>query len=104
MGPLFSLFSMMLLGSIVFVPLFVIAVVMLGSALRAFVLAATFTIGAMAGFFAGLMLAGTLIERQTSDQWAVYHFAFAGAASVAGGVLAVFLLGKIAKYPPWRRN
>jgi hypothetical protein len=33
----------------------------------------------------------------------VLLFAFAGAGAVAGGVIAVFLLGKVSAKPPWRR-
>ena len=88
----------------IFVPAFIVAVVMLGNAVRALVLAATFTAGAAAGFLPGLLLGALLLDyhpQETSS--AIYLYVFASAGAVGGGVLAVWLLGKFSKYPPWRR-
>ena len=62
MGPLFSAYVLAMLLGIVFIPLFVIALVMLRSASRAFVLASTFTMGAMIGFFLGVLAGSWLLE------------------------------------------
>src|ERR1044072_394179 len=51
MGPLFSAYVLSMLLGIVFIPLFVIAFVVLRSSSRALVLAAPFTMGAILGFF-----------------------------------------------------
>ena len=64
MGPLFSAYVLAMLLGVVFIPLFVIALAMLRSASRAFVLASTFTMGAMIGFFLGV-LAGQLAAGNT---------------------------------------
>jgi len=95
---------LMMLGGAFFVPLFVIALAMLRSPLRAFVLAATFTIGATAGYCLSILAAPGLMELHMQEiRSHVLLFAFAGAGAVAGGVIAVFLLGKMSARPPWQR-
>ena len=105
MGPLFSAYILAMLLGIVFIPLFVIAFFMVRSATRAFILASTFTMGAMGGFFLGV-LGGSWLLNVHPDQTGslVLLFTFAGASAVAGGVIALWLLGKISGNPPWRRN
>jgi hypothetical protein len=94
----------MALASALFVPLFIIALVMLKSARRAFVLAGTFSIGAVAAGLLSLAVAMSLsLRRHSDDVNGILVMLFAAAGAVAGGVLAVLLLGKLAKYPPWRR-
>lgn len=103
MGPLFSAYILAMLLGIVFIPLFVIALVMLRSSMRAFVLAATFTMGAMLGFFLGVLLASWLLHLHSQETGSLLLLlAFASASAVAGGALAVWLLGRFSKYPPWR--
>ena len=105
MGPLFSAYILAMLLGIVFIPLFVIALFMVRSTTRAFILASTFTMGAMGGFFLGV-LGGSWLLNVHPDQTGslVLLFTFAGASAVAGGVIALWLLGKISGNPPWRRN
>lgn len=94
----------MMLGGAFFVPLFVIALAMLRSPTRAFVLAATFTIGATTGYFLSFLAAPELMELHMQEiRSHVYLFAFAGAGAVAGGVIAIFLLSKVSAKPPWQR-
>jgi len=100
MAPLFIL----ILGSSLFLPTFVIAILMLHSVARAFVLSAAFTMGALAGaigaWLLGSLAIGRLHEAQITEALAVV---FVAAGAVAGGVLAVYGLGKLSKYPPWKR-
>jgi hypothetical protein len=101
---LFSIILLMMLGGAFFVPLFVIALAMLRSARRAFVLAATFTIGATAGYCLSFLVAPELMELHMQEiRTHVLLYAFASAGAVAGGVLAVFLLSKLSARPPWQR-
>ena len=105
MGPLFSAYVLAMLLGIVFIPLFIIAYVMTRSASRAFVLAVTFTGGAMVGFFLGVLLGSWLMDTHPQETGSFALFiTFASASAVAGGVIAVWLLGKLSGNPPWRRN
>jgi hypothetical protein len=105
MGPLFSAYVLAMLLGVVFIPLFVIALVMLRSATRAFAISATFTMGAMIGFFLGVIAGSWLLEIHPEQSGTlVLLFTFAGASAVAGGVIALWLLAKISGNPPWRRS
>ena len=89
----------------VFVPVFVIAVGMLRSAGRALVLSLTFTAGAAVGYLAALAGGRSLMRSSLGAPPADYVFMlFAAAAAIAGGVLAVWLLGRFSKLPPWRKS
>jgi sugar phosphate permease len=104
MWPIYSIVALLLLGTVVFVPAFIIAMAMLGSAARAFVLSATFTVDGMAGFFATMLVSGLVLDTHVSDPRSLtWMFAFASAGAVGCAVLAVFLLGRLSRYPPWRR-
>lgn len=104
MGPLFSAITVLLLGACLFVPAFVIALAMLRSAQRAFLLSASFSLGAVAGGLAAFALAAWLVERRHSgDVTDTLMMVFGVAGAVAGGAIAVYLLGRLSKYPPWRR-
>ena len=104
MGPLFAAAALFLLTGSVFVPTFIVSLVILRAPIRAFVLSATFTIGAFAGMLISLLGAALVVNR-AQPEWlsTTLRIFYLGAAGVAGGVLAVWLLGKISKYPPWRR-
>jgi hypothetical protein len=104
MGPLFVAVGWMLIIGVVFVPTFVIAIVMLHSAVRAFVLSATFTMGALTGALVATFGAGLIFNR-AQPEWmsATILMIYMAAVAIAGGILAVYLLGKLSKYPPWRR-
>jgi hypothetical protein len=105
MERLFSAYVLAMLLGIVFIPLFVIALVMMRSATRAFVLAATFTAGAMMGFFLGVLLGSWLMEVHPQESGSLLLLlAFASASAVAGGAIATWMLGKLSGNPPWRRN
>jgi Zn-dependent protease with chaperone function len=99
------LLPVIIVGMLIFVPMLIIAMAVLRSASRAFMLAGTFTIGGLAGFAAGL-LAGNPIFRPHSEDLpqSMYLFVFAGLAGVAGGLIAVWLLGKISGQSLWRRE
>jgi hypothetical protein len=105
MAALFSAYVLAMLLGIVFIPLFVIALAMLKSATRAFVLAATFTGGAMGGFFLGVLGGSRLLNTHPQeDASLLLLLTFASASAVAGGAIALWLLGRISGSPPWRRN
>jgi hypothetical protein len=84
----------LILGTAVFVPLFVIALVRFTSARVAFVVSASFSIGAMLGFFLSLLLAYQLNLERNWDGYAPIIFASAGA--LGGAALALALLRRFA--------
>jgi hypothetical protein len=105
MGPLFSAFALLVMAGSLFVPAFAVALAMVRSVRRAFVLSATFSVGALAGGLGALALGSAVIARRHSSEvteMLVLLFAAAGAA--AGGTLAVYLLGRVSKNPPWHRS
>jgi len=93
-----------LVGTIVFVVTLLIAMSLLKSSRRAFVLAGTFSIGGMVGLFLGLLLGTPLILPHHEDANLPYLALFAGLAGIAGGVLAVYLLGRLTGHSLWRRE
>jgi hypothetical protein len=105
MGPAFVAFGWMIVIGLAFVPVFIAALVILRSVSRAFVLAATFTVGAFAGFVACGLLGNWLMFSPTTGPGSETSLiAFATAGAVGGAMLAVYLLGRFSRYPPWRRN
>ena len=92
-----------LVGAVVFWPTFIIAMAVLRAPGRAFVLAGTFTMGSMLGSLLSLYAAIPLIGRSWGDSETYYTFAFAALGAIAGGVLAVHFLGKLAGRSLWRR-
>ncbi|HET9864108.1 MAG TPA: hypothetical protein VFP37_11735 [Steroidobacteraceae bacterium] len=96
---------LLLLASVVFWPIFIVALAFLRfSAVRAFVLAGTFTLGAVVGAALSLAAAVPLIPREVGgDAHDYYVFAFVSLGAVGGGVLAAFLLGKLSGQSLWRR-
>jgi hypothetical protein len=93
----------LLTGVVVFWPTLIIAMAVLKAPMRAFVLAGTFTIGAVLGSFFSLMAAEPLLGRHVGDTGTLYTFLFCSLGAIAGGVLAVYLLGKLAGESLWRR-
>jgi hypothetical protein len=93
----------LLTAGVVFWPAFIIAMAVLRAPARAFVLAGTFTMGAFLGTFFSLMAAEPLLGRHVGDARTWYTFAFCSLGAVAGGVLAVYLLGRLAGESLWRR-
>ena len=93
----------LLIGIVVFWPTLIIAMAVLRAPMRAFVLAGTFTIGAVIGGVLSLTAADPLIGRQLGDERTYFMFGFTVLGAIFGGVLAVFLLGKLAGYSLWRR-
>jgi hypothetical protein len=105
MGPLFVAVGWLMLAAVVFLPAFGVAMVMLRSVTRAFVLSAVFTIGALPGGFLAFAIPTVLHGDVPRGE---VHGAtplglYIGAAAIGGGLLAVYLLGRLSKYPPWRR-
>jgi hypothetical protein len=103
MAPWFPAAALLLIGACLFVPTFVVALVMLRSTVRAFVLSATFTMGALAGALLALAGVSLIARGHSPDVIGVLQAVFVAAGSVGGAVLAVFLLGRLSKFPPWRR-
>jgi hypothetical protein len=93
----------LLVAVVVFWPTLIIAMAVLRAPMRAFVLAGTFTLGAVIGSVLSLTAAIPLIPRETGDVRTYFVFAFVSLGAIAGGVIAVFLLGKLAGYSLWRR-
>jgi hypothetical protein len=98
---------MILLPLAVLLLAFVVALAMLHSVSRAFVLSSAFTVGVLGGSFVGLILArlwtiATAAARPVTPNPALYELAIVGGA-IAGAVLALYALNKVSKYPPWRR-
>ena len=93
-----------LTGAVVFWPALIIAMAVLRAPMRAFVLAGAFTLGAMLGSFFSLMAAEPVLGRHSGDAETLYTFAFCSLGAIAGGVLAVYLLGKLAGESLWRRQ
>jgi hypothetical protein len=80
----------------VFVPLLVIALIRLPSARLAFIVSASFSIGAMVGFFLSYLLALNLIPRHLDEAWnGIPVFVFVAAGAIGGAALA---LGAARKY------
>ena len=93
----------LLVAVVVFWPTLIIAMAVLRAPMRAFVLAGTFTMGAVIGSVLSLMAAVPLIPREVGDARGYYIFAFVSLGAIAGGIVTVFLLGKVAGYSLWRR-
>lgn len=95
----------LILGTAVFVPLLIIAIVRFESVAIAFAVAATFSIGAMVGFFLSLLLAGLVLPRPHDETGKLLMmFIFASGGAIGGAAIALALLRKIAGDQPWRRR
>ena len=105
MGPAFYIGLVMTFAACLFVPMFLIALAMVRSGKRAFILAGAFSLGATATGLVSFATATALVARRHSDEInAMLVMAFAVAGAVAGGVLAVFLLSRLTRDMPWRRQ
>ena len=93
----------LLVAVVVFWPTLIIAMAVLRSPMRAFVLAGTFTLGVVIGSVLSLMAAIPLIPREVGDARTYYVFAFVALGAIGGGLITVSLLGKLAGYSLWRR-
>jgi hypothetical protein len=79
----------------VFVPLFVVGIIMLKSIRRAFVLAIVFAAGATAGFILAALGADWAIGHAVgSETREAMSAAFTSAGAAAGGAIAVWVLFK----------
>jgi hypothetical protein len=95
----------LLVGSIVFVPLLIIAIVRFKSTALAFALAAAFAIGAMAGLYLSLFVGSVVLPVfPPSDLYLIMLFVFGTAGSVGGASLALWLLRRIAGNSNWERR
>jgi hypothetical protein len=90
-GFAFSLWIItVILGTVVFVPLFVIALIRLPSTRLAFIVSASFSIGAMVGFFLSYLLASYVIPRHLDEAWnGIPVFVFVAAGAIGGAALAL---------------
>ena len=87
-----------ILGTIVFLPLLVIALVRLPSTRLAFIVSASFSIGAMVGFFLSFLLAQQVIPRHLDEAWnGIPGFVFVAAGAIGGAALALGLARKYAR-------
>ncbi|HEV8441928.1 MAG TPA: hypothetical protein VGQ27_00560 [Steroidobacteraceae bacterium] len=99
-----SILTLAMVAACVFVPVFVIALIVLKQLSRAFVIAVVFAGGATAGFLLAGMGGHWAVGRAVaSEMREALLVAFATAGAVAGGVLAVWALEKNNKEAPWRR-
>jgi ABC-type cobalamin transport system permease subunit len=99
-----SAFSLFLIAACVFVPMFVIALIMVKSALRALTVAALFAMGSVLGFVLAAMLADWAVGHGVgNDIREVMSVAFAVGGAVAGGVIAVWILERNNPHRPSRR-
>jgi hypothetical protein len=112
MGPLVVAIGWMMIAGAVFVPVFAITLVMLRSFGRAFVLAAVFTIGVFAGAILAFLIPVALarvfewdVMRPGQPEWMTRSLMslYFAAAAIVGGLVAALVLGRLSKYPPWRR-
>jgi len=104
MGPAFVAAGWMIVVGMVFVPAFIASWIMLRSPLRTLALAATFCVGALAGFAGCMALGSWLMSPHASDAPSMlWLFVFATACAIGAGVIAVWMLGRFSRYPPWRR-
>jgi hypothetical protein len=94
---------LVLVAAVIFWPTFIIAMAFLRSPSRAFVLSGTFTMGGVVGSALSLAAAIPLIPREVGDARSYWIFAFCSLGAIAGGVLAVFVLGKLSGQSLWRR-
>jgi hypothetical protein len=94
----------MLLGTVVFVPLLIIALVRFERPAIAFAVSAAFSIGAMVGFFLSWLVAWQVIPSHINEGWnGVPLFVFVSAGAIGGAALALWLLRKLAGNQNWRR-
>jgi hypothetical protein len=99
----FLLVALVALG--IFVPIFIIALVMLKSPLRALSVAAVFALGSTAGFILASMLTQWAVGHAIGAEWrGAFIVAFTLGGTVAGGVLAVSAIDRGSANPPWRRQ
>jgi hypothetical protein len=95
----------LIVGCAVFVPLLVIAIVRFRSLALAFAASAAFSIGAMLGFFLGVIAASLVIPRHLDSDWnLVFTCIFVGASSIGGAAFALWLLRKLAGGTRWERR
>jgi len=86
------------MGTVVFVPLLVIALIRLPSARLAFIVSASFSMGAMVGFFLSCLLARWAIPRHIDEAWyGIPFFVFAAAGAIGGAALALGLARRVAR-------
>jgi hypothetical protein len=93
-----------LVAAVIFWPTLIIGMAVLRSPSRAFVLAGSFTIGSMIGAVLSLYAAAPLFRHRSGDPQTYLTFTFAALGAIAGGLIAVQLLGKLAGRSLWRRE
>ena len=87
-----------MLGTVVFVPLLVIALKRLPTTRLALIVSASFSIGAMIGFYLSWLLALQVIPRHLDAAWnGIPVFVFVAAGAIGGAALALGLARKYAR-------
>ena len=105
MDLILSAMTLLMLAGFVFVPIIVVALAMGLPPLRAFALSGVFTLGAVVGAVATGPLASLVLGHNHSREIRdVFAMCFLAGGAAAGGVIAVWLLGKLSKTPPWSRD
>lgn len=90
-----SAFSLFLVATCVFVPVFGIALAMLRSARKAFSIAAVFALGSVLGFWIAATFVGMAVGHAVGPEVrAAIMTAFVTGGAVTGGVLAVWALSR----------
>ena len=90
-----SALSLFLVAACVFVPVFGIALAMLRSTRRAFSIASVFALGSVLGFWIAAAFVGLAVGHASSPEFRdAFGSAFVTGGAVAGGVLAVWALGR----------
>lgn len=85
----------LMLGVVVFVPLLVIAMMRLPSTRLAFIISASFSLGAMVGFFLSFLAVLWLIPPRLNEAWnGIPLFVFVSAGAIGGAALALGLARK----------
>jgi len=96
-----------LLGGMVFIPVFVIALALIRAPVRALMVSIAFTLGGSLAFATALLIGSrpgsalrSLPDTLLGDS---LQLLYACAAAIGGGVLALFVFSKIVKTPPAQR-
>ena len=98
--------GMIVLPVVVFLPVFIVALVMLRAVGRAFVLATTICAGLFGGTLVGLLCTKLLLSASRPNlphENGTVVVLLALACTIAGTFIALYALNKFSKYPPWRR-
>jgi hypothetical protein len=94
----------LLFGTVIFVPLLIIALVKLRSPAIAFAVSATFALGAALGLFIGVVIGHEVVPRGFDGHHDFYLFLLGAAGSIGGAALSLWLLRKMAGDQKWEKR